>query len=146
MPYICPVIRNYLIIRKLRSYARRRATLSVFMPKRATAKVRLAFFRSLPPSSHIAKHFKMTDASIIAIRSGVGVYASQAQALLVAADVLSRLREPVKVPESLVAGKLTGRTYKLDPRTVRLLDALRTQYGTARRVMAACAYVISTAP
>jgi hypothetical protein len=90
--------------------------------------------------------FKLTDASIIAIRAGTSVYGSQAQALLVAAEVLSRLREPMTVPESLVAGNLVGMTYKLDPRTARLLHALKKQYGTARRVMAACAYTISTAP
>ena len=116
------------------------------MAKRATDKVRRAFYQSLPPTSHIAKRFKLTDASILAIRAGTSVYGSQAQALLVAAEVLSRLREPIKLPESLVAGNLVGMTYKIDPRVVRLLNALKKQYGTARRVMAACAYIISTAP
>jgi hypothetical protein len=116
------------------------------MAKRATDKVRLAFYQSLPPSSHIAKRFKLTDASVIAIRAGAGVYGSQAQALLAAAEVLSRLTAPIKVPESLVSGNLVGMTYKLDPRSVRLLHALKKQYGTARGVMAACAYIISTAP
>jgi len=120
--------------------------LSVLMAKRASEKVRRAFYQSLPPSKNIAKRFKLTDASVIAIRAGASVYGSQAQALLVAAEVLSRLREPIKVPESLVAGNLVGMTYKLEPRTARLLDALKKQYGTARRVMAACAYIISTAP
>ena len=116
------------------------------MAKRATDKVRRAFYRSLPPSSHIAKRFKLTDESIIAIRAGASVYGSQAQALLVATEVLSRLREPITIPESLVSGNLLGMTYKLDPRTVRILHSLKKQYGTARRVMAACAYIISTAP
>jgi hypothetical protein len=73
------------------------------MVKRTIEKVRRAFYQTLPPSSHIAKRFKLTDASIIAIRAGTSVYGSQAQALLVAAEVLSRLREAITVPENLVA-------------------------------------------
>src|SRR5579864_8672965 len=99
------------------------------MAKRTTDKIRRAFYKSPPPTSHIAKRFKLTDASIIAIRAGTSVYGSQAQALLVAAEVLCRRRDPMKNPEGLVTEKFDAITDELEPRNVRNWDV----YGELRR-------------
>ena len=75
---------------------------------------------------------------ILEIRRAAKEYGSQGRALQVASEILIRLRRPPAVappnPELLMR-----MTYKLTPRTIRLIDELaRTQYGDAGRAIAAC--------
>jgi hypothetical protein len=75
---------------------------------------------------------------ILEIRRAAKEYGSQGRALQVASEILIRLKKPPAVsppnPELLMR-----MTYKLTPRTIRLIDELaRTQYGDAGRAIAAC--------
>jgi hypothetical protein len=44
---------------------------------------------------------------------------------------------------AILSSPLTGKTYKLPPRTVSLIEALAHEYGTQGRVLAAVAYMLS---
>ena len=44
---------------------------------------------------------------------------------------------------AILDSPLTGKTYKLPPRTVSLIEALSHEYGTQGKVLAAIAYMLS---
>jgi hypothetical protein len=84
------------------------------------------------------KSYTLPFPVILEIRRAAKEYGSQGRALQVASEILIRLRKmPAVAPPD--PELLMRMTYKLTPRTIRLIDELaRTQYGDAARAIAAC--------
>ncbi|HSM87968.1 MAG TPA: hypothetical protein VLT16_17565, partial [Candidatus Limnocylindrales bacterium] len=62
----------------------------------------------------------------------------QGRALQVGSEILSRLQEPIEVKPSKPTSQIRM-TYKLAPRTVRLINQLaETAYQSSGQVLAAC--------
>jgi hypothetical protein len=75
---------------------------------------------------------------ILELRQAVREYGSQGRALQVGAELASRMKNPpaVEPPDPEV---LIRTTYKLLPRTIRLIDELaQNRYGTPGQAIAAC--------
>jgi hypothetical protein len=80
---------------------------------------------------------------ILELRKLAAEYGSQGRALQVATEITMRLRKPPSVnppdPDTLMR-----MTYKLTPRTIRLIDELaRTQYDDAGQAISACLKTLS---
>ena len=89
------------------------------------------------------KSYTLPFAAIVEIRRVAREYGSQGRALQVASEILVRMRKPPAVapadPDTLVR-----MTYKLTPRTIRLIDELaRTHYDNAGQVISACLKTLS---
>lgn len=89
------------------------------------------------------KSYTLPFAALLEIRRVAREYGSQGRALQVAAELLVRMKKPPTVapadPDTLVR-----MTYKLTPRTIRLIDELaRTHYDNAGQAIAACLKTLS---
>jgi hypothetical protein len=102
--------------------------------------------RRLPPRRRgqgdieptVPKSYTLAFNSVLGIRHAAPDYGSQGRALQVASELLWRMRNPPSVA-SPDPKTLTRMTYKLTPRTIRLIDELaRTEYENAGQVIAAC--------
>lgn len=84
------------------------------------------------------KSYTLPFPVILEIRRAAKEYGSQGRALQVASEILIRMKKmPAVAPPD--PELLMRMTYKLTPRTIRLIDELaRTQYGDAGRAIAAC--------
>ena len=84
------------------------------------------------------KSYTLPFPVILELRQAVKEYGSQGRALQVAAELASRMSKPpaVEEPDPEV---LVRMTYKLLPRTIRLIEELaQDQYGTTGKAIAAC--------
>jgi hypothetical protein len=84
------------------------------------------------------KSYTLPFAAILEIRRVAREYGSQGRALQVAAELLVRMRKPPSAgpvdPDTLMR-----MTYKLTPRTIRLIDELaNSHYDSAGQAIAAC--------
>jgi hypothetical protein len=89
------------------------------------------------------KSYTLPFAAIVEIRRVAREYGSQGRALQVASEILVRMRKPPVVapadPDTLVR-----MTYKLTPRTIRLIDELAgTHYDNAGQAISACLKTLS---
>jgi hypothetical protein len=89
------------------------------------------------------KSYTLPFAAILEIRRVAREYGSQGRALQVASEILVRMKKPPSVgpvdPDTLMR-----MTYKLTPRTIRLIDELaRTQYDDAGQAISACLKTLS---
>jgi hypothetical protein len=85
------------------------------------------------------KSYTLPFPVILEIRRAAKEYGSQGRALQVASEILIRMRKKVPAGSPPEPEMLMRMTYKLTPRTIRLIDELaRTQYGDAARAIAAC--------
>jgi hypothetical protein len=89
------------------------------------------------------KSYTLPFAAILEIRRVAREYGSQGRALQVASELLVRMRKPPAAspadPDTLMR-----MTYKLTPRTIRLIDELaRTQYDDAGQAISACLKTLS---
>ena len=97
-------------------------------------------------SHNLAKRYKLPEAALKIIERAGKIHGQQSRAIQVAVEILWRFYSPsvpVRIPESIFNSPLVGRTYKLPPRTVELIDALAGEYETRGKVLAACAAVLS---
>ncbi|MBZ5531998.1 MAG: hypothetical protein LAO20_11255 [Acidobacteriia bacterium] len=86
----------------------------------------------------IPKSYTLPFPVILEIRRVAKEYGSQGRALQVASEILVRMkkRPPVAPPDPDLLMRMT---YKLTPRTARLIDQLaRTQYEDAGQAISAC--------
>lgn len=89
------------------------------------------------------KSYTLPFAAIVEIRRVAREYGSQGRALQVATEILVRMRKrPAVAPAD--PDTLVRMTYKLTPRTIRLIDELaRTHYDNAGQVISACLKTLS---
>jgi hypothetical protein len=84
------------------------------------------------------KSYTLAFPVVLEIRRAVKDYGSQGRALQVASEILIRMRKP-PAAEPVDPELLMRMTYKLTPRTIRLIDELaKTRYGTTGQAIAAC--------
>lgn len=89
-----------------------------------------------PPT--VAKSYTLPVSVFLAIRKAAGEYGSQGRAVQVGSEILSRLQDPIPVKEASPSSQIRM-TYKLAPRTVRLIHHLKeTAYQSSGQVLAAC--------
>jgi hypothetical protein len=89
------------------------------------------------------KSYTLPFEVILEIRRVAREYGSQGRALQVASEILVRMKRPPSVgppdPDTLMR-----MTYKLTPRTIRLIDELaRTRYDDAGQAISACLKTLS---
>ena len=113
------------------------------MPKRSKAskatrrwKPRRRGEPDTPPT--VAKSYTLPMSAFLAIRKVASLYGSQGRAVQVGTEILSRLEDPLEVKKSRTSSQ-RRMTYKLVPRTVKLIDQLvETGYESSGQALAAC--------
>jgi hypothetical protein len=89
-----------------------------------------------PPT--VAKSYTLPLSVFFAIRKAAGQYGSQGRAVQVGSEILSRLENPIQVKEA-PASSMIRMTYKLAPRTIKLIHQLKENvYHDSGQVLAAC--------
>lgn len=98
-------------------------------------------------SRNIAKTYKLSLAALKIIEKAGKVHGQQSRAIQVAVELLWWQGVGIKISgpgiESILDSPVVGKTYKLTPRTVTLIEALSKDYGTQGNVLAAVAYTLS---
>jgi hypothetical protein len=89
------------------------------------------------------KSYTLPFAALLEIRRLAGEYGSQGRALQVGVELLIRMRKLPAVG-AVDSDTLVRMTYKLTPRTIRLIDGLAsTHYDNAGQVISACLKALS---
>jgi hypothetical protein len=85
----------------------------------------------------VPKSYTVPFSAVVAIRRATIEYGSQGRVLQVGSELLSRLTKKFSVPsyDPLTWVRVT---YKLVPRTVRLINELAVEYGDGGRAIVAC--------
>lgn len=97
-------------------------------------------------SRNIAKRYKLPDAAVNIIEKAGPVYGQQSRAIQVAVELLWNMPGWGVSDESMsniLNSPVTGKTYKLPPRTIGLINGLAHEYGTKGNVLAAIAYMLT---
>src|ERR1035437_6472113 len=98
-------------------------------------------------SHNLAKRYKLPEAALKIIERAGKIHGQQSRAIQVAVELLWWQVVGIKISgpgiESILDSPLVGKTYKLTPRTVTLIEALSRDYGTQGNVLAAVAYTLS---
>jgi hypothetical protein len=97
-------------------------------------------------SLNLAKRYKLPEAALKIIERAGKIHGQQSRAIQVAVELLwEKVGWAVSdnAMSAIVDSPLVGKTYKLPPRTVSLIEALRHEYGTQGKVLAAVAYMLS---
>ena len=90
----------------------------------------------VPPT--IPKSYTVPFDAILDLRRLAPEYGSQGRALQVASEIAIRMRRPPQVEEP-DPDTLMRMTYKLPPRTIRVIEELaRNQYGSAGKAIVGC--------
>ncbi|MBZ5613239.1 MAG: hypothetical protein LAO23_04450 [Acidobacteriia bacterium] len=100
-------------------------------------------------SRNIAKRYKLPEAAVKLIEKAGPVYGQQSRAIQVAVELLWNMPGWGVSDESMshiLNSPLTGKTYKLPPRTVGLINGLALEYGTKGNVLAAIAHMLTADP
>jgi hypothetical protein len=91
----------------------------------------------------VAKTYKVHADTVKAIEKIAPGYGSLGRMLQVATELLIRMPKPLKLIEPERPDKVIGKTYKLTPRTVELIEELaRSHYQKRGKVLAACAEIL----
>jgi hypothetical protein len=111
------------------------------MAKKSTARARPGKRGDMPHT--VAKTYKVPEDVVKAIEKIAPGYGSLGRMLQVATELLIRMPRPLKLAEPDGTEKIVGKTYKLTPRTVALIEDLaRSHYKKRGRVLAACAEIL----
>jgi hypothetical protein len=97
-------------------------------------------------SHNLAKRYKLPEAALKIIERAGKIHGQQSRAIQVAVELLwAKVGWAVEdsAMSAILDSPLTGKTYKLPPRTVSLIEALSHEYGTQGKVLAAVAYMLS---
>jgi len=97
-------------------------------------------------SRNLAKRYKLPLAALKIIEKAGRVHGQQSRAIQVAVELLwhnlAVLGSDVTM-QNILDSPVIGKTYKLTPRTVALIEMLAKDYGTQGNVLAAVAYTLS---
>jgi predicted Ser/Thr protein kinase len=94
----------------------------------------------------LAKRYKLPEQAIKIIDQAAKIHGQQSRAIQVAVELLwEKVGWAVEdsAMSAILDSPLTGKTYKIPPRTVSLIEALSHEYGTQGKVLAAIAYMLS---
>jgi hypothetical protein len=98
-------------------------------------------------SRNVAKTYKLPLAALKIIEKAGKVHGQQSRAIQVGVELLWWQGEGVKITgsviDSILKPPIVGKTYKLTPRTVALIEALAKDFGTQGNVLAAVAFMLS---
>jgi hypothetical protein len=95
-------------------------------------------------SKNLAKTYKLPAGAIKIIERAAKIHGQQSRAIQIAVEIIWRTPEKnYSAPAAILETPLTGKTYILPPRTVRLIEVLASKFGTRGNVLAACAYLLS---
>jgi hypothetical protein len=96
-------------------------------------------------SRNLAKRYKLSEAALKIIEKAGKIHGQQSRAIQVAVELLWEKVgwAPDSAMSAILDSPLTGKTYKLPPRTVSLIEALSHEYGTQGKVLSAVAYMLS---
>jgi len=97
-------------------------------------------------SRNLAKRYKLPEAALKIIEKAGKIHGQQSRAIQVAVELLwAKVGWAVEdsAMSAILDSPLTGKTYKIPPRTVSLIEALSHEYGTQGKVLAAIAYMLS---
>jgi hypothetical protein len=97
-------------------------------------------------SRNIARRYKLPEAAVNMIEKAGSVHGQQSRAIQVAVELLWNMPGWEVSDQSMshiLNSPLTGKTYKLPPRTVGLINGLASEYGTKGNVLAAIAYMLT---
>jgi hypothetical protein len=97
-------------------------------------------------SRNLAKRYKLPEAALTIIERAGRIHGQQSRAIQVAVELLWAKvgwAVPDNAMSAILDSPVTGKTYKLPPRTVSLIEALSHEYGTQGKVLAAIAYMLS---
>jgi len=90
----------------------------------------------------VAKRYKVRPDVAHAIEANAGQHGSVGRAIQLSTELLARM--PKQLKPSSDDSPLIGKTYKLTPRTVEMIEKLTPQYGTRGNVLAACARLLQS--
>src|ERR1700722_12663352 len=95
-------------------------------------------------AKNVAKRYRLPELAVELIERAAKIHGQQSRAIQIAVEVIWRTPEkdwtaPASITDSLSVGK----TYGLPPRTVRLIGALTSKFGTRGNVLAACAGLLA---
>ena len=94
-------------------------------------------------SRNLAKRYKLPEAALKIIERAGKIHGQQSRAIQIAVEVIWRTPEKnYGAPAAILETPFTGKSYKLPPRTVRLIEILASKFGTRGNVLAACAYLL----
>jgi hypothetical protein len=91
-------------------------------------------------SRNLAKRYKLSEAALKSIEKAGKIHGQQSRAIQVAVELLWEKvgwAVPDRAMSAILDSPLTGKTYKLPPRTVSLIEALSHEYGTQGKVLRA---------
>jgi hypothetical protein len=115
-------------------------------PTQEAGKKRLAHLKRTADeheSVNTAKRYKLPERAVEIIKQAAKIHAQQSRAVRIAVEVIWRTPEKnYSAPAAILETPLTGKTYILPPRTVRLIEVLASKFGTRGNVLAACAYLL----
>ena len=97
-------------------------------------------------SRNIAKTYKLPLAALKLIEKAGKIHGQQSRAIQVAVELLWHnlaILVSDATMQSILDSPVIGKTYKLTPRTIALIEALSKDYGTQGNVLAAVAYTLS---
>src|SRR6266700_206958 len=95
-------------------------------------------------SHNLAKRYKLPEAALKIIEKAGKIHGQQSRAIQVAIELIwNSPGKLVNVPDAILKSPQVGKTYKLTPRTVSLIEALSQEYETQGNVLAACAVMLS---
>jgi hypothetical protein len=97
-------------------------------------------------SRNIAKTYKLPLAALRIIEKAGKIHGQQSRAIQVAVELLwdkIGYCVPDSAMQHILDSPVIGKTYKLTPRTVMLIESLSHEYKTQGNVLAAIAYMLS---
>ncbi len=97
-------------------------------------------------SHNLAKRYRLPLAALKIIERAGKIHGQQSRAIQVAVELLWEKvgwRVPDGAMSAILDSPFTGKTYKLPPRTVSLIEALSHEYDTHGKVLAAVAFMLS---
>ena len=95
-------------------------------------------------SKNLAKRYRLPETALRIIEKAGKIHGQQSRAIQVAVELIwNAPGYLVNIPESIIKSPKTGKTFKLPPRTVGLIEALAREYETQGNVLAACAVMLS---
>lgn len=111
-------------------------------------KKRLANLKRTPDeheSVNTAKRYKLPEAAVEEIAKAGVVHGQQSRAIQLGAELLYLVGFGVSDEDMkhILDSPLTGKTYKLPERTIRIIQELAPEYVTRGKVLAAIAYLLS---
>jgi len=95
-------------------------------------------------TSTLAKRYKLPERAMEIIKQAGKIHGQQSRAIQIAVEIIYRTPEKdYTAPATITGTPLTGKTYGLPARTIKLIAVLALRFGTRGNVLAACKYLLA---